>query len=1120
MTPTIIIGVGGLGSNIVDAIKGKMPNKEDRKDVAFLVLDTDINWMEKLKHVESTEQLQTSISQTVGVYLSTLKMQGDYEFDLWFDSTSKEILSKDVVNGAGQIRQVSKLAFDGSMKSGNINKITSSLHKLTLQDTSGKIKGVRVVIVGSLAGGTGSGIFQQVAFLTRSILNENGVSTVLVLGFFMLGGVLEGCGSITKMKEKNNIFANTYASFKELSSFTLATSSKGGSKNIPSLKNLDFQFHPTKKIENISDLTQPFDYYHIYDHKNVAGKNLSELDEYKDVITNTIFAYIFSPISDGAFSKLDNQIIEIINSNGLSRVKGSGAGRLFYPFEDIVRLFALKRTNLSLSDTWLKFDRQFEDELRSISEKRSLGDYTTALPSMGPRYLYYLEEENNKESKNPIFVNAKRQIEVRDDKGQLIHRKSVPFIAEIENFIKEKFEDELLKSYEKKMVPDYEKLMDKDEMSQEVTNRVNARDSFVSELQKIILDNQGLVRNIILDDGNKNLINIGKNYNENEYCFNYWILKNEVIHPIAVRAFIYECILRLEDDILTLTKEELTTLQFIENFSKYFKNATGEKIISPQQAATDSNKGGILGRLKGKKARLEFAEHFSEFIDKTSSVYKKYGIIAVTLKIKKDLLNKLKLMADTSERYFTSISTIVDQNEKEIKILEKKYEYENGYDRVVLGSPDLLGKLWQKHKTKLSSVEELPEDTSLAIYDDWYQKLLLKSKDENFVIRWDEKYVKAIKEDLLKSNVNFILNEGTFDLNIINAIFLEAELNSVSDKEAYMKSKLLQLQNLVVEFGPDIIIADSSRYAMWGISPNAFDLLPKSILAELKNADSLRDGNDFIVDSAFDKRELIRSVILMGQQLKNFTSFMSENDGKYYSAYKKRINDVNAKDISSISPHLDKRWHMPKYLPEIEPSQTEKILNGLAKKMVYGIMSQKIKLLKARGLYVWTYNNLPLIDFSGNLISSTTIDDLWDGLQENMYIIDEIKKNHKKELKSNLDLYGDDIKSYTFVSDAKKVNYLQSGAFKNDQNILELILNYAITSASDMELCMRLLTAFNTILDDCFDAAYSNLDGSKRRDDRRKFVANNFIRGIDVLKNPKFDTEAEYLELKQILTEH
>ena len=223
--PTILIGVGGIGSSIVNDIYGKLTS-EMLNQTVILAMDTDVNWIKGLRNLPDNNIIQTSTDQTVGQYIYNKKRMGDHSIEAWFQNNILELDDKNMTDGAGQVRAVSRLAFRGAIERNEVNKIRSEITRINEQTDNKYKASVRVCIVGTLAGGTGSGIFLQVPLMIRKILRESfGVETMMSMGFFLLGGVLQGCGKITGQDEVRNIFANTYASFKELNALTENASS-------------------------------------------------------------------------------------------------------------------------------------------------------------------------------------------------------------------------------------------------------------------------------------------------------------------------------------------------------------------------------------------------------------------------------------------------------------------------------------------------------------------------------------------------------------------------------------------------------------------------------------------------------------------------------------------------------------------------------------------------------------------------------------------------------------------------------------------------------------------------------------------------------------------------------
>jgi hypothetical protein len=95
--PTILIGLGGLGSKVVDMIYSQIP-PDKREFVAIHAFDTNVNDISKLKNLKRENLTQTSTNWTVGEYL---RMADDSVKD-WFPYEQTEIQRKSLTDGAGQ----------------------------------------------------------------------------------------------------------------------------------------------------------------------------------------------------------------------------------------------------------------------------------------------------------------------------------------------------------------------------------------------------------------------------------------------------------------------------------------------------------------------------------------------------------------------------------------------------------------------------------------------------------------------------------------------------------------------------------------------------------------------------------------------------------------------------------------------------------------------------------------------------------------------------------------------------------------------------------------------------------------------------------------------------------
>ena len=144
LAPTLIVGLGGTGSRIVANVQ-KKATEIQRKNIGFVVLDTDANELRVLQEKGFTGTfIQTSSKLTVGEYLNIDRDARDN----WFPVN--EILNRKTVSeGAGQIRAISRLAMNTTIRSGaldGLHKAIDNLYRLTGDDMK---QALRVIIVSS-----------------------------------------------------------------------------------------------------------------------------------------------------------------------------------------------------------------------------------------------------------------------------------------------------------------------------------------------------------------------------------------------------------------------------------------------------------------------------------------------------------------------------------------------------------------------------------------------------------------------------------------------------------------------------------------------------------------------------------------------------------------------------------------------------------------------------------------------------------------------------------------------------------------------------------------------------------------------------------------------------------
>ncbi|HRW05025.1 MAG TPA: tubulin-like doman-containing protein [Caldilineaceae bacterium] len=229
--PTMVVGVGGMGTNTVRAVKrrfrqvwngnqppGSAQNQEHLPGmIQLLALDT-----EPLVNRLDQEPLFADEFAYMGKFDATrliANLDQHPEIARWWDYPT--IPLGYIHNGAKQLRPIGRLCFFRNyvtFKQLFETKLTN-LDKIRDMEVA-QNRGFPVVgnlqliyVVSSLCGGTGSGMFMDVAHRIRAQVRNN----ARVVGIFFLPDVLES--ELTSDLQRRRIRANAYAALKELNYF-------------------------------------------------------------------------------------------------------------------------------------------------------------------------------------------------------------------------------------------------------------------------------------------------------------------------------------------------------------------------------------------------------------------------------------------------------------------------------------------------------------------------------------------------------------------------------------------------------------------------------------------------------------------------------------------------------------------------------------------------------------------------------------------------------------------------------------------------------------------------------------------------------------------------------------
>ena len=183
--------------------------------------------------------------------------------------------------GAGQVRAISRLALNATIKNGNIQPLYKAIDDLFLKDGGDLKQALRVVIVSSAAGGTGSGIAMIVGMLIREYLHKHyREKAAIIRGYLLLPGVMDTV--IKTETEKESLRRNGYATIKEINSFMIKSSGFCSvRRDLERYKDLYIDIPTTTNgVDKLEGL--PFDFCFLLDKVGESQESMQTLDQYKE----------------------------------------------------------------------------------------------------------------------------------------------------------------------------------------------------------------------------------------------------------------------------------------------------------------------------------------------------------------------------------------------------------------------------------------------------------------------------------------------------------------------------------------------------------------------------------------------------------------------------------------------------------------------------------------------------------------------------------------------------------------------------------------------------------------------------------------------------------------------
>lgn len=319
--PSLIVGLGGTGKRALTHLKRRIYDTygvEELPWIRLLSIDTDSATINNPPIVSQrngeyinlgTSELRVIDQSDTPQVISNLDAPENRHIKEWYPDPDMKVDFPKAARGSGQVRMFGKI---GLYKGENLHTtyrwLQQAAHEVadpaawsSFPTFAVDDKLQFVYVIASLCGGTGSGMFLDVAYLLRKIVGVD-PSTKRFVGVFVTPEVYE---PVIENQHIKRIYANAYAALREMD-FLM-----NSGRRSYTIKGKDHTF-----VDFQGDVP-PFDFVFLYSNKNKRGNVISQRqvsgdkpmaidDRVAQYISETIITDILSPVTERSESILSN----------------------------------------------------------------------------------------------------------------------------------------------------------------------------------------------------------------------------------------------------------------------------------------------------------------------------------------------------------------------------------------------------------------------------------------------------------------------------------------------------------------------------------------------------------------------------------------------------------------------------------------------------------------------------------------------------------------------------------------------------------------------------------------------------------------------------------------------
>ena len=1101
--PTLIIGIGGIGCNIV-AETFKSLDAEDKKTIATVCMDTDANDLKRYQELGVDAVIQTSTNDVVGDILAKPENKGMTE---WFQ-TNPLLNEKSMLEGAGQIRQSSRLAMLACINADKFGALEQAIDKL---NQAGALypQSMKIFIVGSIAGGTGAGMMVQLPFYLRKLIGKK--KHVLIRGLFLTPDVCESVQGYNPIKIAS-IYSNAYACIKEINACN--ENAFREASDIP----IDIEcYEKGRAADGVNTNMIPYDFIFLIGRKNLNDRIFGNgyLTNYFDMAKNILRTQL-TQIGSKLYSAEDNLILGHIDAHGMDRYCGAGAVEVRYPLDAITKYCALRWAKDIIQNQWEKMDNMCQDK-KEVDREEQVKDPFYIPADEATSYVSIFEELANPETQNRFFsqLNAELSLgydirEIKEDgfERNIAYNKIQKLMDAIDQFIEQSANTEAITnakldcyhmnvdtivnaetgaviSYELEKVENYKKLI---MMNRSTIYAASERILSVSPRIKGHADNRDA-------DRDYNIFSLIKGLHPITARYALYKIKKELLNKLErVSPDLFETSRGLNLLIEKDFDDELPGVQTAEVVYSQLRRETETNLLQKAKAVFKNNKNELE----------EFADKFMRTVQEQIDVLARYNVANYRVRVYQSVLEKIDELLFTYKTFFESLDKVEDEIKEKVTMQEGMHEFQGKGIRYVFADSTCKKVAYEMVKKSTDFNENtLSEDTKMQFAEDLYE-IFVNFYSQSRAVSAQEKV--QLKSDIIEANAPQLFKESIqkslehemrsnagkiLDIGVLRGLEYEILYQQISDHKKIKNSDVdhgilnrfmrgidtyseqdiktdfdIEIMKIINRAAPFVRLENNPREQLlyWGVNPG---IVPVDANGEPDRAriQARLDAGSFkstgvITDRDFTRNELICYRSVYAAKVEELTLFNKTSDARKYYDY---IVDqaINAHDGSVLTPHLDKRWYKEAYLPAIDPKEEAEERDARYLAFVFLLLlDHTVELTEYDGVKRWTYIN-DLISYDIKLDEDNAPGNLKGLLRSMSYnaqikrdIMERVSKIEQKEME-NSSIIEDEILKHEIIQKFVDIGDIASEGDPDIHTIFDFIVVYSNILSKDKSQEMR-----------------------------------------------------------------